>query len=214
MYQFTLTCERLQKTRSGETANFQSTLSTEDFRAKTLVRQVNNLVLSIATNKLHEAGSGGKCFVSFAKLDQSGLWLKTYSGCCQQLLIPYRGGQLELFSETWPAWGIVLDGVAMEQTSLEPFITESESGLLPTPLASDSIAWEKVNKHNIALSIWKGIKRSSQVRTIYLLMLERLSPIQSAEFYEMMMGYPKGWTDLKLSATQLSHNNFTQFLKQ
>lgn len=43
-----------------------------------------------------------------------------------------RGEDSELYSETWPKWGIVLDGHAMELPMLERRINESECSLWPT----------------------------------------------------------------------------------
>lgn len=43
-----------------------------------------------------------------------------------------RGEASELFCETWPKWGIVLDGHAMELPMLERHINESECSLWPT----------------------------------------------------------------------------------
>ena len=168
-----------------------------------------------ATGTLPEAGYGESSPVSFAKLSQDGLWLKMCSSCYQTLLIENTGGGYsELFCETWPKWGIVLDGAATALRMLAASTKERESRLWPTPLASDGIAWTKNARLDYQISISRIIKRGGTLRAIYPLMFIGLSAPQCAELYEMMMGYPKGWTDLKLSETQLSLNNFTWYLKQ
>jgi hypothetical protein len=42
----------------------------------------------------------------------------------------------ELFSETWPRWGMMRDGVCWELSTPAPRIDESEFGFLPTPTAT------------------------------------------------------------------------------
>ena len=125
-----------------------------------------------------------------------------------------HGGYSELFCETWPKWGIVLDGAATALRMLAASTKERESRLWPTPLASDGIAWTKNARLDCQISISRIIKRGGTLRAIYPLMYIGLSAPQCAELYEMMMGYPKGWTDLKLSEMRLSLNNFTWSLGQ
>lgn len=73
---------------------------------------------------------GPRWHESFARFNlHTALW-KT----AQCLLL----GDLELYSETWPRWGMMLDGECMELTMLEPHITENESGYWLTPKASDT----------------------------------------------------------------------------
>ena len=116
-----------------------STSCTAAFRAKTLASQVKELVLVIVIGKLPGADFGERCTGSFAKLNHDGLWLKTSGGFCQSLLgMVEEEGDLEMFSETYPNWGIVLDGVAMEPMMLEQFTSARGFLLLPTPVASDS----------------------------------------------------------------------------
>ena len=44
---------------------------------------------------------------------------------------------LDVFSETWPKWGMMRDGECLELATLERPTSESESGSLPTPRATD-----------------------------------------------------------------------------
>lgn len=43
---------------------------------------------------------------------------------------------LDVYSETWPRWGMMRNGGCWELTTLAPRTSATESGLLPTPLAS------------------------------------------------------------------------------
>jgi hypothetical protein len=71
---------------------------------------------------------GEKWRGSFVKYDQdSSLW-KTHQ--CSLL------GDLDEFSETWPAWGLMRDGECWEQRTLEQTIRGTESGLSPNGVDS------------------------------------------------------------------------------
>lgn len=79
-------------------------------------------------------GCGPKPSESFAKLDLDGCWRKTYQGYFQ----PTLEGYLESFSETWPKMGSMSHGECYRLPSLEHPISESASGLWPTPQAHDA----------------------------------------------------------------------------
>lgn len=55
-----------------------------------------------------------------------------------------RGEDSELYSETWPKWGIVLDGHAMELPMLERHIKDKECSLWPTVTTDTS---DRKKKH-------------------------------------------------------------------
>ena len=112
-------------------------LSAEDFRAKMLAQQVKELVSLIVKGTLPAPVFGESMPGLFANLNQDGLWLKTWQGYCQSLLPGFGGEDSELYSETWPKWGIVLDGHAMELPMLEHHINESECLLCHTSDCSD-----------------------------------------------------------------------------
>lgn len=115
----------------------RSILSAEDFRAKMLAQQVKELVSLIVKGTLPAPVFGESMPGLFANLNQDGLWLKTWQGYCQSLLPGFGGEDSELYSETWPKWGIVLDGHAMELPMLERHINESECLLWHTSDCSD-----------------------------------------------------------------------------
>ena len=83
-----------------------------------------------------------------------------------------------------------------------PHIKDCEHSLWPTPMAGDGQAWKKVNQADVigslqrALSPKKGKRKAGQKRYTYYLQVQGYSANQAADFGEMMMGYPKGWTDL------------------
>lgn len=110
----------------------RSILSAEDFRAKMLAQQVKELVSLIVKGTLPAPVFGESMPGLFANLSQDGSWQKTCAGYSQSLLPGFGGEDSELYSETWPKWGIVLDGHAMELPMLERHTNESEFSLWPT----------------------------------------------------------------------------------
>lgn len=78
------------------------------------------------------------------------------------------------------------------------------SGLLPTPRASDGARWTKNKKTDVQKSISKVLIRFGDISLAYYFLWNQIGLTQAAESYEMMMGYPKGWTELKVSETPSS----------
>lgn len=65
--------------------------------------------------------------------------------------------------------------------------------------ASDSLRWDcmgKNKKSDPMVSIWKCWKNGKQDKPIYYHIWNGLTPCQSADIVETMMGFSKGWTDL------------------
>ena len=102
----------------------------------------------------------------------------------------------EMFLENWPSAGIMHSGIAFRPTQLGRHFGETELRLWPRPIASDGIAWKKTKKSDPMVSIWKCWKNGKQDRPIYYHIWNGLTPSQSADIVETMMGFPKGWTDL------------------
>lgn len=94
----------------------------EDSRARTLVRQ------DLATDsKVREAGCGWKWQGSFVKYDHDlHLWRTRQ---CSLL------ADSEEFSETWPKWGLMLDGEVLPQ-EMKVLQLEGSDFLLPAPTKS------------------------------------------------------------------------------
>ena len=137
MSQFTEISENSRQKNLKPMEYPRSILSVEDFPAKTLAQQVKELVSLIVKGTLPAPVFGESMPGLFASLNQDGLWLKTWQGYCQSLLPGFGGEDSELYSETWPKWGIVLDGHAMELPMLERHINESECLLWHTSDCSD-----------------------------------------------------------------------------
>ena len=138
-------------------------------------------------SRANTPGYGKKLPKSFASLDRNTLSWKTR----QHLLT----GGLETFSETWPEWGLMLDGECYQANNLAPHTSGNESGLLRTCMASDGMAWKKTKKNDVQGTISKVLGRGGTYRLIYAFQWKQYSITQAAAFYETMMGWPKGWTD-------------------
>lgn len=132
MSQFTEISENSRQKNLKPMEYPRSILSAEDFRAKMLAQQVKELVSLIVKGTLPAPVFGESMPGLFASLSQDGSWQKTCAGYSQSLLPGFGGEDSELFCETWPKWGIVLDGHAMELPMLERHTNESECSLWPT----------------------------------------------------------------------------------
>jgi hypothetical protein len=148
----------------------------EGFRAKTFQSQEKDRELMEKGQECGEKWQG-----SFVKFDPDTHSWKTH----QHSLV--KG--LELFSETWPQWGLMQDGECWEQTLSEPLTGAKESGLLPTPLADD---WKG---GTTSVHSKTGRSRDDQLRHWVKIHYGLTYPIP--EHSEAMMGWPLGWTDLK-----------------
>ncbi len=128
----------------------------------------------------------------FASLNPDGLWVKMCRGYCQLML----DGSLETYSETWPKRGTMSHGTAFQPMEQVHHFGESELPLWPRPTASDGMAWKKVRRIDVRFSLKKYWTNKHTDRPIYHFMWNGLSTKQAADLCEMMMGFPKGWTDL------------------
>lgn len=135
----------------------RSILSAEDSRAKMLAQQVKELVSLIVKGTLPAPVFGESMPGLFASLSQDGSWQKTCAGYSQSLLPGFGGEDSELFCETWPKWGIVLDGLAMELPMLERHINESECLLWHTSDCSDrrSLKSKQQGVNNQVKAYWR-----------------------------------------------------------
>ena len=95
----------------------------EGFHVKTSAQQG---VVQELTESDQECGE--KWHASFVKFDPDSCSWKTHQ--CSLL------GDLELFSETWPQWGLMRGGECWEQRMLEQTIRGTESGLSPDGVAT------------------------------------------------------------------------------
>jgi len=147
------------------------------------------------------------CGTSFAKLyessDRDTLWLKTSQDCSvQRMLLDDGGDCLEEFCETWPRWGMMLNGVAYRQPPLVCRISATESsswltkdGLLTTPRSNE---WKDCGD--------PGSKSHAHMKERQYLSatVKTTGGLLNPQFVEAMMGLPIGWTELNVSETQSS----------
>lgn len=135
-------------------------------------------------SKASTAVYGARCQGSFARFDRETSSWRT----AQYSLL----GGLALFSETWPSWGFMLDGECSALTVPAWTTPGKESGLLPTPLASDHKGGHSTNRAATPRTL-SGRPRAwrDYVRQEYGLTYPH--PMHS----ELRMGWPIGWTDLK-----------------
>lgn len=132
MSQFTVMSESLRQKNLKLMEYPRSILSAEDSPAKMLAQLVKELVSLIVKGTLPAPVFRESMPGLFASLSQDGSWQKTCAGYSQSLLPGFGGEDSELFCETWPKWGIVLDGHAMELPMLERHTNESEFSLWAT----------------------------------------------------------------------------------
>lgn len=167
--------------------------SVEDSRAKTLAHQVE---VMDSTEKGQDFGQKWRGLL--AKYDQDSHSLKT----AQCSLVE---DSTESFV-TLPNWGLMLNGDVFQHPLSAHHITEIESGLLPTPLATD---W-KGGTSSIRKD--RGTQRLDQFRDWVKSIHGLTYPIP--EHSEAVMGLPIGHTDLKPLETlkspckQQQHSNY------
>lgn len=207
----------------------RSILSAEDFRAKMLAQQVKELVSLIVKGMLPAPVFGESMPGLFASLSQDGSWQKTCAGYSQSLLPGFGGEDSELYSETWPKWGIVLDGHAMELPMLEHHINESECLLWHTSDCSDRRSpkskqqgvnnqvkayWRTPQSHNGAqgpkskMFYEECLKTGQSAITLVdqvknqlanKVKLNKTEGQLNADWVELLMGLPIGWTDIDVA---------------
>jgi hypothetical protein len=161
------------------------------------------------------AGSGGKWPASLAKWDRASCSWKTH----QRSLL----GDWEPFSETWPRWGMMRAGECWAQSTRAPRTNGSESGLWPTPRAQDREGLEAGKRRDSpGLGVVVRVPRlwptpcaqDAKNSTLPPSQAERDSIpgylLSSGEqpggklnptWVEWLMGWPIGWTDCAVSAT-------------
>ena len=123
---FGLTCAVLTEGRGEELLTWYR----EAFLARTSAPQVR-----AQESTANAAGCGDKWHGSFAKYDHDSHTWRTH----QRSLL----GDFTEFSETWPRWGWMRDGVCWEQTTAVPTTSASASGLWQTPVADDAVDRKK-----------------------------------------------------------------------
>ena len=105
---------------------------------------------------------------------------------------------LDEFSETWPKWGMMLDGECWEQTPQEPVIIAPESGYVPTPCASDYKGGAKNGrdsefKHWLKRRHGKSYPHPQRVEEMMLWPIgwTELAPLETARFHKWRLSHGK-----------------------
>ena len=161
----------------------------KSYRAVFLAKTSAPLVqVTDLTEKDQECGQ--KWLASFVKYDPSMSSWKTHQ--CSLF------GDLDEFSGTWPQWGLMQDGECWELTLQDLTISDTESGLLPTVLATDWKGGTTAPRQD------NGKLRFDQWRDYVKLKHGLTYPHPTHS--EMRMGWPTGWTDLKPLEMDKSRN--------
>lgn len=143
-----------------------------------------------------------------------------------------------LFSETWPRWGSMQSGESYLLRTPELRIYGSESGLWPTPVASDTGSRSKPYAQggtplSLAVKLWPtpttmkstggaalckwggaGARKKMATMVSHAEMNGPLNP----QWVEWLMGWPAGWSDLtplamdKFREWQQQHGNYSEAL--
>ena len=108
-------------------------------------------------------------------------------------------GGLDELSETWPAWGMVVDGELLGQTPLVPQIEEKGFGWLLTPTAQGWKAWTFRNPYALIRKNHADGNLQEQLMRVYKRMI-------TPETEEIMLMWPEQWTDLKPLGTDKIHS--------
>lgn len=154
----------------------ESMLSRVDSLAKTFQPQGK-----VQGSKAHDLECGFTWQGSFVRWDRDSSSWKTPQ--CSLL------AGLDEFSATWPKWGTMQNGECWVQEMLGDSTSETGYGFLPTPIKSDGSGGgclRSKNGREYNLRDWwanKGFGKSRQSR--------------KPEFWEWVMGWPMGWTELK-----------------
>lgn len=146
-----------------------------------------------------DPGSGWKWAASFAKWTPSSSTWRT-----RQCSLVEDSTE---FLETWPAWGLMLDGECLEHTTPALAMSEKGCGFWPTPTRRDSRTLKGSQPPKRAPTsglplVWTiALTLTPEKRSA-----GRLNP----EWVEWLMGWPMGWTDLR----PLEMARFREWLQQ
>jgi hypothetical protein len=144
-------------------------------------------------------------------------------------------GDYTEFSETWPRWGLMQDGVSYQRQTLVRPTSETESGLWRTPQAQEGMRGVYKSKeamdahldrgHQLSLSnqvvhrhLWptptahnaKETNAPSEALRNEPSLASRVGGTLNPTWVEWLMGWPLGWTDLK----PLEMDKFQQWRQQ
>ncbi len=199
-----MTCEHSTENRGKELL----TWFLEGFPVRTSVAPVEVMGL-----KGKEADYGKKWQGSWVRFDPASSSWKTHQ--CSLF------GGWESYLESWPRWGIMRHGECYQPRMPELPTSEKECGLLPTPTHKALISWwasaeykvkEPLNLQGMTGGVRKsGAKIGSNLSWSLAEWHLRNGGARTSElipdpfFYELMMGWPMGWTASADAATDKFH---------
>lgn len=196
-----MTYEQLQMNGlpSAESTEKKSRLYRQDFRAsRTALQEKVAVIVTVVTcgEKLQECSE---------KSDRPGSSVR--------IRLVYLQGKIsdssDEYSMTLPRWGIRSAGEYGELVTSERLISETECLLLPTPTASEGFAYTRIAKGDVQRCVYRQHhpelrgKTSGHTKRLAEYFAFLGTPLnQIVKLQEMIMGFPKGWTDLNVSETQ------------
>ena len=142
-----------------------------------------------SSQKTTNGTCGPKQSKSFAKWDRRSRSWRTYPALFDMTISAKS-------SETWQRQGSMRNGELSQREALAPHISEDDSGLWPTPTATDWKGFKCSEKWKVRLTSGPGLRLNH-----WLYLSGRSDLAHSAKFRETIMGWPIGWTDLKPLAT-------------
>lgn len=182
------------------------TSSAEDSPAKTFRKRKPAMNAPKLTESVLDFGR--KCGESLANYDRESSSWKTSQLCFS--------GDLAEFSATWSNSGTMRSGKAFQRQPLVRLTSESAFLYLPTPQASDSY-FEKEKDCNALVLFRKettgtrpsGAKIGSSLRWSREFVQEqmRTGGVLNPQWYEVLMGYPIGWTESEDAEIALSRKS-------
>ena len=136
------------------------------------------------------------------KLSRDGSSVKIRRVCFQGRI----NGTLIEYCAILPKWGTVCRGEYGELVTSERLISENEYSFLPTPTASEGLAYTKIAKNDVQTCVWcqhhaaeRGKKSGHAKRLIEYLAYLKTPLNHIVNLHEMIMGFPLGWTDSDVS---------------
>lgn len=146
----------------------------------------------------NDPGFGRKCGEWLAKFD--------HDTCSWRTAQFSLAGDLELFSETWPRWGMMRDGALYPLPTSDLATSESASIFLPTPSHNDGRGYYVASRK----SAQARIDGDHQMHWIHVALLcgDLSKGWANPQFSELMMDWPIKWTDLR----PLETDKFQQWL--
>ena len=149
------------------------------------VSRANRLVLPVSAKERQTTGiSGPKCSELSKKFSQAGYWQKTFTG----LLLSKGGWFSKQCALTWKVQALKSSRILFRLVPLVQSTKGKESGFWPTPTTMDY----KGSCLKIA-----GKRTGFLKHFLHMRYAQTQSSFPHPTLLEAMMGYPKGWTELK-----------------